>query len=102
MAEIDLPLIERIAAQRRFSPTTVQIAKGLFVEGFDARRLALEHGLHVKRVYAIRKEFLDAAQAMALPRGWEEVTFAAPRDVIEELRRLYAQRMKEVRRGSAR
>lgn len=94
MVEIDMPLLERVASQRRFAPTTLEIARGLFINGFPPRRLALEHGVNVKRVYAIRDQVLAAAEALALPTGWEEVTLAGPQALIEELKRLHAEGMK--------
>jgi hypothetical protein len=89
-------MLERIASQRRFAPNTLEIAKGLFIERHTPRRLAVEHGVNVQRVYAIRDQFLAAAQALALPPGWEEVTLAGPRELIEELRRLHAEGLKRL------
>jgi len=52
----------------------MEIAKRLFVHGETPKRLAVEHGVNLRRVYAIRKEVLAAAQALALPTGWDELT----------------------------
>lgn len=94
MPDIDLPLLEHIAGQRRFAPSTVAIAKGLFIEGQTPRHLAAAHGVNVQRVYAIRDQFLAAAEALALPAGWAQVTLAGPRELIEDLKRLHAEGLK--------
>lgn len=83
---IDLPLLERIASERRYEARTLAIAKRLFVDGETPKRLAVEHGMSLQRVYAIRKETREAAQALALPSGWEQVTFAGPAAVIAGLK----------------
>lgn len=88
--EIDLALLERIAQQRRFEGRTLEIAKRLFIHGETPKRLAVEYGVNVQRVYAIRREVLAAAQALALPPGWEEATIAGPRELIAELKRQLA------------
>ena len=81
MAMIDLALLERIAEQRRFENRTLEIAK----------RLSVEYGVNLQRVYAIRKEILAAAQASALPPGWEEATFVGPSEVIAQIKRHFAE-----------
>ena len=91
MVRVDLPLLERIAEQRRFEGRTMEIAKRLFVHGETPKRLAVEHGVNLQRVYAIRKEVLAAAQALALPHGWSELTIAGPRDLIEQIRHQFAE-----------
>jgi len=91
VAAMDLDLLERIAAQRRFETRTLEIAKRLFIHGETPKRLSIEYGVNLQRVYAIRKEVLAAAQALALPPGWEEITIAGPKEVIEYIKRQFAE-----------
>ena len=91
MARIDLPLLERIAEQRRFESRTLEIAKRLFIHGETPQRLSIEYGVNLQRVYAIRKEILAAAQASALPPGWEEMTIAGPSVLIARFKRQFAE-----------
>lgn len=88
MRTIDLSLLERIAQQRRFEERTLEIAKRLFVHGETPKRLSVEYGVNIQRVYAIRKEVLAAAKALDLPTGWEEITVRGPKELIEQVRRL--------------
>lgn len=90
-APVDLELFERIAAQRRFHPDTLEIAKRLLVYDETPKRLAAEFGVNVQRVYAIRKKVLAAAQALALPDGWESVTLTGPQPLIAALKAQFAQ-----------
>lgn len=90
MRTIDLSLLERIAQQRRFEERTLEIAKRLFVHGETPKRLSVEYGVNIQRVYAIRKEVLAAAQALELPPGWEEITVRGPKALIEQVRKLVA------------
>lgn len=99
MIDIDLALLEKIAGQRRFEPRTLEIAKRIFVHGESPKRLSVEFGVNLQRVYAIRKEILAAAEASALPAGWEQVTLAGPREVIERVRQVFDQEMAR-KRGS--
>ncbi|HEY2927572.1 TrfB-related DNA-binding protein [Piscinibacter sp.] len=91
MARIDLPLLECIAEQRRFESRTLEIAKRLFIHGETPKRLSIEYGVNLQRVYAIRKEILAAAQAWALPPGWEEMTIAGPSELIAQFKRQFAE-----------
>ena len=68
---IDLATLEAIAGQRRFDTRTIEIGKRMLIHGEDPKRLSHEYGINLQRVYAIRKEVLAAAQAVALPPGWE-------------------------------
>ncbi|MBS0448530.1 MAG: hypothetical protein JSR59_21625 [Proteobacteria bacterium] len=86
---VDLALLERIAQKRRFEERTLEIAKRHFVYGESVPRLAAEYGLHVQRVYAIRRMVLETAQQIALPPGWEEVTIAGPRELVARFKRLF-------------
>jgi len=88
---IDLELLQRIAEQRRFEERTLEIAKRLFVHGETPKRLSVEYGVNIQRVYAIRKEVLAAARAAALPPGWEEMTVRGPKALIARVRRLMAE-----------
>jgi hypothetical protein len=99
VVKIDLALLERIAEQRRFENRTLEIAKRLFVHGETPKRLSVEHGVNLQRIYAIRKEILAAAQASALPPGWEEATFAGPSEVIAQVKRYFAEAL--ARHGAA-
>jgi hypothetical protein len=84
-----------VAAQRRFQPETLEIAKRLMVYGEKPKRLAAEYGLNHQRVYAIRKEVLAAIDALALPEGWDEVTLAGPKPVIAALKAQFAEALKD-------
>ena len=94
-AIVDFELLGRLARQRRFEARTLEIAKRLMIDGETPKRLALEYGINLQRVYAIRKEIVAAAQASALPPGWEEVTLAGPVIVIESLKAQLAQALAE-------
>lgn len=91
MTTIDLALLERIATQRRFESRTLEIAKRLFIHGETPKRLSIEYGVNLQRVYAIRKEVLAAAEVVALPPGWQEVTLAGPKELIEQVQRQFAE-----------
>jgi hypothetical protein len=91
VARIDLSLLERIAAQRRFESRTLEIAKRLFIHGEKPKRLSIEYGVNLQRVYAIRKEVLAAAHALALPPGWEELTVSGPRELVAQFKRQFAE-----------
>ncbi len=93
MTAIDFDLLERIAGQRRFEPRTLEIAKRLFLHGDSPKRLSVEFGVNLQRVYAIRKEILAAAQVSALPPGWAELNVAGPRELIERLKRQFDDEM---------
>lgn len=84
--QIDLALLGRIAVRRRFEARTMEIATRLFVHGDTPKRLAIEFGINIQRVYAIRRLVEEAARECALPPGWTEVTFAGPADVVERLK----------------
>lgn len=91
MVRIDLPLLERIAEQRRFESRTLEMAKRLFIHNETPKRLSIEYGVNLQRVYAIRKEVLAAAQVLALPPGWEEMTIAGPSELIAQFKRQFAE-----------
>jgi hypothetical protein len=93
---IDPELLARIATDRRFEPRTLEIAKRMMIHGETPKRLAIEYGVNLQRVYAIRKEILAAAQTSALPPGWEQVTIAGPRDLIAAIKRQVAQALAEL------
>ncbi len=99
--EVDFEKLERIAKQRRFEDRTMEIAKRLFIHGESPKRLSVEFGVNLKRVYAIRKEVLAAAEAITLPPGWEELRIAGPRDVIERVRRQFELEMNQLGNGGA-
>jgi hypothetical protein len=90
---IDLALLERIAEQRRFDPRTLEIGKRMLIHGEDPKRLSLEYGINLQRVYAIRKEVLAAADALALPPGWERLTLEGPKEVIGRMKRQFDDEM---------
>lgn len=90
---IDVPLLERIVSMRRFEERTLEMAKRLFIHKHPPKRVASEFGVNLKRVYAIRKEFLAAAKEATLPCGWDQETFKGPKDVIAGLREFYEQAM---------
>lgn len=99
--EVDFEKLERIAKQRRFEDRTLEIAKRLFIHGESPKRLSVEFGVNLKRVYAIRKEVLAAAEAITLPPGWEELRIAGPRDIIERVRRQFDLEMNQLGNGGA-
>lgn len=88
---ITASVLEELAEGRHFAKRTLEIAKRLFIEGETPTHLALGYGVSVQRIYRIRDSVLAAAKAKALPKGWEEVTIAAPRPVIREIRKRLAQ-----------
>ena len=67
MTTIDLALLERIGELRRFDPRTLEIAKRLLIHGEDPKRLSLEYGINLPRVYAIRKACSEGAGRPVLP-----------------------------------
>jgi hypothetical protein len=93
MTTIDLALLERIGELRRFDPRTLEIAKRLLIHGEDPKRLSLEYGINLQRVYAIRKEVLAAAEAVRLPPGWDRVELVGPRKLLERLKRQFDEEM---------
>jgi hypothetical protein len=93
---IDFDLLDRIAKQRRFEARTLDIAKRLFIHGESPKRLSIECGVNLQRVYAIRKEVLAAAEALALPEGWHEVRLAGPREVIERIKQQFDREMAQL------
>ena len=99
MTMIDLATLEAIAGQRRFDTRTIEIGKRLLIHGEDAKRLSHEYGINLQRVYAIRKEVLAAAQAVALPPGWERLTIAGPREVIARVKRQFDDEMSRLRKA---
>lgn len=86
MVEIDLAFLERLSQERRFEARTLEIAKRLFIYQEPPKRLAVEYGVNLARVYAIRNQVRQVAQEQQLPEGWVEVTLAGPADVIDRLR----------------
>ena len=93
MTTIDLALLERIQEHRRFDSRTLGIAKRLLIHGEDPKRLSLEYGINLQRVYAIRKEVLAAAEALKLPLGWERLELVGPRKLIERIKRQFDEEM---------
>jgi hypothetical protein len=96
VVDIDLALLERIGEVRRFEARTLEIAKRLFIHGETPKRLAVEYGVNIQRVYAIRREVLAVAKQLQLPVGWAEVRLAGPRELIQTLERQYALAMKQL------
>lgn len=99
--DVDFDLLERVAKQRRFEARTLEIAKRLFIHGEKPKRVSIEYGVNLQRVYAIRKEVLAAAEALALPPGWEELRIAGPRELIDRLKRKFEQEMAALHGGAA-
>lgn len=83
MVDIDLNFLEQLGKERRFEPQTLEIAKRLFIHKQPPKHVALEYGLNLSRIYAIREMVRHAAEG--LPPGWVRVTFEGPRDLIERL-----------------
>lgn len=90
MKSISVKALERLSRRRRFSLRTLEIAKRLFVSKHTASELATEYGVNVQRIYAIRRQVAAAAKKDALPPGWEEITIAAPKPLIREVRKRVA------------
>lgn len=88
---IDLQRLERLAQLRRFEPRTLEVAKRLFIHGETPKRLSLEYGVNIQRIYAIRRLVLAAAQSLDLPPGWEQVTLAGPKELIRRFQRELAE-----------
>jgi hypothetical protein len=93
MTTVDFALLERIGEHRRFDPRTLEIAKRLLIHGDDPKRLSVEYGINLQRVYAIRKEVLAAIEALKLPPGWERLELVGPRKVIDRIRRQFDEEM---------
>jgi hypothetical protein len=91
MSAIDLAQLERIAERRRFEDRTLEIAKRLFIHGEKPKRLSVEYGVNLQRVYAIRREILEAVKASTLPAGWDQITLVGPKALIAEIRRVHAE-----------
>jgi hypothetical protein len=100
VTNIDYVMLERIADQRRFEPRTLDVAKRLFVYGETPKAVSTQTGVYLPRVYAIRREVLAAAQALARPEGWEELTLVGPRDVIQRVRQMFEVEMANVPKRS--
>lgn len=83
MADVDLNFLERLGKERRFEAQTLEIAKRLFIHGQPAKHVAIEYGLNLSRIYAIRDMVRQAAEG--LPAGWVRVTIEGPRDVVARL-----------------
>ncbi len=96
MTDIDYAMLERIAEQRRFEARTLDIAKRLFIHRENPKAVSTQYGVNLARVYAIRKEVLAAAQALALPAGWEELHLSGPSEVIARIRRQFEEEMSRV------
>jgi hypothetical protein len=64
---ITCEMLDRIARRRRFAPRTLHVARRLLVDGTPARIVASEFGLHLSRIYAMRRQVLDAARSMKRP-----------------------------------
>lgn len=88
---ITASVLEELAERRHFAKRTLEIAKRLLIEGETPTHLALGYAVSVQRIYRIRDSVLAAARAKELPKGWEEVTIAAPRPVIRKIRKRLAE-----------
>lgn len=91
MSAVTAEQLARIAAKRRFSEQTLEIAKRLFLYRDPPRALSAQYGVNLARVYAIRDTVSQAARQERLPPGWEEVTLIAPKELIEEFRERIAE-----------
>ena len=89
MVAIDEDLLQRIAAQRHFGPQTLEIAQRLFLQRDRPADLAEIYGLRLQRVYAIRKTFEVAAQALQLPAGWIRMELVGPKLLVRRYRRMF-------------
>ena len=86
VSEADL---ERILSQRRFDDRTKEIARRLFLHEERPKLLAVEYGLILQRIYAIRKAVLD----LAMPPGEAQVTLTGPVEAIEAARLAFKKQM---------
>ena len=68
MDVITAEVLERLARRRRFSVRTLHAAQRLLIEQVPARVVATEFGLHLSRVYALRRAVLNAATVLAVHR----------------------------------
>lgn len=89
MISIDEDTLQRIAAQRRFGLQTLEIARRLFLHHERPDDLAQAYGLRLQRVYAIRKSFEVAAQALQLPTGWIRMELVGPHHLVRRYRCLF-------------
>jgi hypothetical protein len=83
VADIDLNFLEQLGKERRFEAQTLEIAKRLFIHRQPPKHVAVEFGLNLSRIYAIREMVRQAAEG--LPPGWVRVTIEGPRDVVARL-----------------
>jgi hypothetical protein len=67
MDPITPEVLESLARRRRFSVRTLDAARRLLVDGAPARTVADEFGLHLSRIYALRRQVLAAAQQLRRP-----------------------------------
>ena len=94
---VDLEQLMRIGEARRFEARTMEIAKRLFIHNETPKRLSVEYGVNIQRIYAIRREVIAVAKQLELPVGWSEVTMAGPRELIQRLVAEYAGEMKKLK-----
>lgn len=99
MVTVDGPLLDRIAARRRFETRTLDIARRLFIHDQTPKRVASEFGVNLQRVYAVRKQILSAAESLALPPGWVREELVGPRALVEHHKRLFKAAMDEIDSG---
>lgn len=68
-------LLLRIARRRNFSASSLRVAERLLIEQVPAKAVAVEAGLHLSRIYAIRKDFLSAWQNLASDPATRTIRF---------------------------
>jgi hypothetical protein len=82
--EISEELLQQIADRRGFEERTIEIARRLFLYGQTPKHVSIEFGINHQRVYAIRKQFLKAAETEVLPSGWAQATLVGPRSLVDD------------------
>ena len=86
---VDEDMLARVARDRRFDPRTLEIARRLFLEKENVKKLSTEYGVIFQRIYAIRKMVLEAAEEYALPQGWSEVSLRGPAEVVQAVEKIF-------------
>lgn len=63
---VDAEVLAILARRRGFDGRTLSLAHRLLVDGVSATDVAFEFGVHRSRVYAVRRQVLEAARSLRL------------------------------------
>ena len=84
---LDATAFKLLERKRRFKAQTLEIAKRRILGREAATALAKAYGVNLKRIYTIETQVTAAWQELHLPAGWSEITLAAPKQLIAEVKR---------------